>query len=148
MPTEFWIYACTLTPRKQVLVSLLEKAVEREMPTVVFCQNEQEAEALNEYLWSFDAEKFIPHGTLADGEAEHQPIFLTHEALVPNAAELALVWGEARVPTNIPFKRVVVMVDARFEPAKLTPAQEALKNALGAVETLWVQTDTGKWVKQ
>lgn len=149
MTTEFWVYACTLTPRKEVLTALLEKALDKDLRVVVFCQNEKESEALNDYLWSFSEEKFIPHGTLADGMAEDQPIFLTHQAQVPNSADMAIVWGEAEVYLTHTFQRVIVMVDARFEAPKLTPSQEKLMQALGVdAPTLCVQTAEGKWVRQ
>lgn len=63
-PNARWLIACRL----------LEKAYLRGHRVFVFCENQQDAEALDEYLWTFKEDSFIPHHLQGEGPEPPPPI--------------------------------------------------------------------------
>lgn len=53
---------------------LIEKAYLRGHQVFVYCNNKQEAEALDELLWTFKEESFIPHNLQGEGPQSPPPI--------------------------------------------------------------------------
>lgn len=56
-PQSFWHMACRL----------LEKAYQRDHRIFVFCDNQHDAETLDETLWTFKDDSFIPHHLQGEG---------------------------------------------------------------------------------
>ena len=48
--------------------SLAKKAFAGEQPTLILVRSREQAEALDERLWEFDENAFIPHQIVGDGE--------------------------------------------------------------------------------
>lgn len=59
-----WLYACRL----------LEKAWLKNHRVFVFCNDQQEAEKLDELLWTFKPDSFIPHHLQGEGPEPPPPI--------------------------------------------------------------------------
>jgi DNA polymerase III subunit chi len=114
---EVGFYHLTRRTLDQALPLLLEKSLSRGWRVAVQLSGEKRLKALDDHLWSFDPEKFLPHGTKADGEPESQPIYLTLGADNPNDADVRFfVDGVIAAPVladprTRPSIRAVVMFD-------------------------------------
>src|SRR3546814_3820436 len=86
--TEVRFYHMTRTPLDQALPQMLEKTLERGQRAVVRAGSEARVEALSARLWTYHDRSFLPHGTVKDGRAERQPVWLTVEDEAPNGAEV------------------------------------------------------------
>ena len=73
----------------QALPDILEEALAAGWRVVVQAGSEERVEALNERLWTYADESFLPHGSARDGEPQAQPIYLTAGDDNPNGARLA-----------------------------------------------------------
>ena len=69
--------------RMNRIVRLVEAAWERGKRLLIHCLDEDEAVALDGWLWSFQEEAFIPHERVAAGEKPEA-----------SDASVVLVWGE------------------------------------------------------
>lgn len=69
-------YHLTSTPLERALPKLLERCYGGGFRTVVLA-DEARVEKLNELLWAYDPNSFLPHGSEKDGNPELQPIFIT-----------------------------------------------------------------------
>lgn len=58
------------------LLALLEPIIESKKRTVIVLKDANETERVNNLLWSFDENSFIPHGNKKDGNEKSQPIYL------------------------------------------------------------------------
>ena len=58
----------------QALPDLLDSALAEGLRAVVQARSPEEVEAINERLWTFSEESFLPHGSARDGDAEAKTI--------------------------------------------------------------------------
>ena len=130
------------------LPMLLEKALERGWNAVVRSGSAERLAVLDEALWSFREDSFLPHGREEEGDAEHQPILLTTGDCLANHPEVRFLIDRAPLPQDYPFERVVLMFDGE-DPEAVNEARSAWKavKGLGHPATYW-QQDSGRWVKK
>lgn len=133
-----------------VLPGLLEKTLERGWKAVVRCGSRAMVERLDEALWTYSEESFLPHG--ADIErSEEQPVFLTASDETPNGAEILFLVDNASIAVSALelFTRCVTIFDGRDEAA-LERARAFWKEikAAGLAATYWKQSPQGRWEKQ
>src|SRR3546814_960048 len=65
------------TPRDQAWPKMRGRTLERGQRAVVRAGAEARVEALSARLWTYHDRSFLPHGTVKDGRAERQPVWLT-----------------------------------------------------------------------
>lgn len=148
--TEALFYHLERATLESVLPGLLEKSLERGWKAVVRCSSRAMVERLDETLWTYSEDSFLPHA--ADRErADAQPVFLTDGAEVPNGANvLFLVDSAAADPASLAaFTRCVTIFDGGDETA-VAAARAFWKEikAAGHDATYWKQSPQGRWEKQ
>jgi DNA polymerase-3 subunit chi len=133
---------------------LAQSPLERVLPTVcggllgqgervVVVADETLLARLDEQLWTFDKESFLPHGR---GNAQSQPILLSTEPAAANGAKaIALadgVWREEALE----FERAYYFFDgSSLDTAR--GAWRALRGRDGIESRYWKQDERGKWVQ-
>lgn len=144
---EFGFYHLQRTPLEPALGRLLEKVLASGQRAVVQAGSAERVEALNRALWTFGQGSFLPHGSREDGEAEAQPVFLTHEEHYPNGATvLVLVDGAETLPDER-FARCIYMFDGNdAEAVERARALWRRWRDEGALLTYWQQGERG-WRK-
>ncbi len=132
------------------LPALLEAALAEGLRVVVQTRDAPARDALNERLWTYREDSFLPHGAAGDGDAEAQPIYLTETDEAPNGASLRVLLSPADAPrwASGACERVVVLFDAR-DPDAIADARAAWKAlaGAGAAPSYWREGDEGEWVK-
>ena len=146
---EVLFYHLNEHPLERVLPSLLEKTIERGWRAVVKSGDRERLEAIDTLLWTFSDDRFLAHGTMADGNSEHQPIYLTCDDDVPNGAGVMFLIAGASVSSCDGFVRVVHLFDGHDEAA-LDEARAEWKRASGQGLscTYWQQDENGRWTKK
>lgn len=147
--SEVWFYHLQTKPLEATLPTLVARSRERGWKVVIRAGSDERVAALDDLLWTFDEESFLPHGTAAESEPETQPILLTTADEAPNGAEVLFLVDGAGLPAAWPFARVVMLFDGNDVEA-VTAARAAWKDAkaLGHEVTYWQQDDGGRWVKK
>lgn len=145
---EVSFYHLQREPLEQALPKLLEKACERGLRAVVLAGSAERVAALNQRLWTYSREAFLPHGAAEDGHAADQPIFLTTEEENPNGATVLVTVDGVDAGFMSDFERAVDMFDGNDEAA-LAAARERWKaaKAAGHDVTYWQQGPKG-WEKK
>ena len=133
---------------EKALPQLVEKAVEKGWNAVIRSGTEERLAVIDEALWSYKEDSFLPHGREEEGDAEHQPILLTTKDTRVNGAEVLFLIDRAPLPAAYEFERIVLMFDGDDGEA-LDEARAAWKTikGLGHPATYW-QQDGGRWVKK
>jgi DNA polymerase-3 subunit chi len=146
---EVLFYHLQRQPLESVLPLLLEKTLERGWKAVVRVGSPERLAALDEALWTYREDSFLPHGTKADGAPETQPIYLTSGDERPNDAECVFVTDGAVVPLDEDCTRIVLLFDGHDEDA-VGRARETWKDAKarGLAATYWQQDEDGRWQKK
>ena len=143
--TEILFYHLEHGSPKDVLPSLLERTLQRDWRAVIRCRDEKELRALDDHLWTYRDESFLPHGV---GEVDPStPLWLTAADNVPAGFEvLFTLRAEGFDPAGLAgLTRVVLMFTQQDAPA----AREAWKavKASGLTATYWKQDPDGRWIK-
>ena len=149
--TEIRFYHAQHSSLDQVLPGILGKALSGGRRVVVRLADATHVEQMNEHLWTYNPDSFLPHGSTKDGHATLQPVWLTDKDENPNNADvLVIVPGPANdVPPHLEkFTLCCDMIDGRLEEdvAAARARWKAYKDA-GHDVTYWQQTDKG-WEKK
>jgi DNA polymerase-3 subunit chi len=144
--TEVMFYHLDGEPLERALARLLERTLERGWRAVVQVGAQERLEALDDALWTYRPDSFLPHGRARDGYADAQPIFLTTGDDTPNGAGVRFVVDGARPAAFTGFVRIILLFDGR-DPDALAAARAQWKTAkaTGAKVTYWQQSDAGRW---
>ena len=113
------------------------------MRAVVLAASDDRVETLASLLWTYRPDSWLPHGTVKDGQAADQPIWLTTLDENPNAADL-IVLTEGMVTAQSSYQRCLDVFDGN-DPDALAGARSRWKDAKSAGHDLhyWQQTETG-----
>jgi DNA polymerase-3 subunit chi len=134
---------------EQALPLLLQKILERGMRAVIVTGSEERAEALNQWLWTWDSAAFLPHGNRNDGRPEDQPIWLTANIENPNNAQvLVLTDGVCANPLEA-FTLVCDLFDGN-DGAAVAAARNRWRacKIAGHQLTYWQQSAQGGWAQK
>jgi DNA polymerase-3 subunit chi len=147
--TEVLFYHLDRQPLERVLPDLLEKCLERGWRAVVQVGSEERRDALDSHLWTYREEGFLPHGTIKDGSAEAQPIWLTVGPENPNRASVRFLADGVETAEIQPYARVVVLFDGNdAEAVQRARASWSAVKAAGHEATYWQQSERGRWEKK
>src|SRR4028118_1595487 len=97
---EVLFYHLQHQPLEAVLPTLLQKSLERGWRAVVQVTTEERMSALDDHLWTFADESFLPHGTDREAHAADQPVLITLGAANPNGASTRLLADGADPPAH------------------------------------------------
>jgi DNA polymerase-3 subunit chi len=148
--TEILFYHMQRQPLEAVLPSLLEKSLERQWRVAIQAASEERLQALDDHLWTFSEESFLPHGTDRDGDAATQPVVLTLRDANPNAASIRFLVEGAALPDDAgTYERIVILFDGNDRDA-LLHAREQWRGAkeAGHAVAYWQQDESGRWQKK
>ena len=115
-PQQRWKFACRI----------VEKAWQRGMQVAVLGSDAAELTALDELLWTFSDQSFIPHEIAAGAtDAPETPVRLVH-SLPPGTAADLVVNLSAQLPADpARFARIAEVVDA--DPVRRQGGRERFK---------------------
>lgn len=148
MSTEIRFYHLRTRTPDQALPEILTKAVEGGRRVVVRAGDESAVAHLNDLLWTFQPDSFLPHGAAADGHAAEQPIWLTTQDENPNSADVLVLACDANVAAPENYELCCMVFDGHDETAVVAARTrwKEYKNK-GFSVTYWKQTDQGGWEK-
>jgi DNA polymerase-3 subunit chi len=112
---EIAFYHCLTTSVDEALLTILEKILSLKERAIVMTPLEAHLVHLDQFLWSFKPDCFLPHGTAKDGFSEHQPIFLTNDEFVPNGARFLVLMDGASSKDPSHYKRVIEVFNGGSE---------------------------------
>jgi DNA polymerase III subunit chi len=149
MASEVNFYHLTRSSLEETLPRLLSKTLQAGERAVVMLGSPERVDALNTHLWTQDPNSFLPHGSVRDGEADRQPIWLTHLDENPNGAGFLFLADHAQSDRLDDYKRCFELFDGR-DDAAVAEARERWKTYKAAGHTViyWQQTPAGGWEKK
>lgn len=124
MEITFYVLAADapLSARLNTACRLVDKAWQQNRKVLVQAGGRAEAEAVDELLWSFRAESFIPHHLVGDGPTPPPPVRIGWEDSLPGDSRDILINLGAGIPAGFErFQRVIEIVagtDAEREQAR------------------------------
>lgn len=110
-----------LSTRHTTACRLVDKAWQQQRRVLVHATNKAEAEAIDELLWTFRAESFIPHHLVGEGPTPPPPVRISWDS-APSDSRDILINLSPDIPTGFDrFQRVIEIVagtDSEREQAR------------------------------
>jgi DNA polymerase-3 subunit chi len=148
--TDVLFYHLQQQPLEKVLPTLLAKSLERGWRAIVQAGTQDRVASLDELLWTYDEDSFLPHGTSAEEDAADNPVLLTTEIDNSNEAAIRFLVDGVALPEDAnAYQRIVVMFDGN-DDASLATARDQWKQvkAAGHAAQYWQQDEDGRWRKK
>jgi DNA polymerase-3 subunit chi len=148
--TEVRFYHLERRKLEDALPPLLEEAQAAGLRVVVQAPSSEMIETLDEKLWTYADDSFLPHGLARDGEPEAQPVLLTVNGENLNGAAWRVVVGGAG-PLPPPgetaaLARLILIFDGADAEARAEARLRwAEAKAAGHAPTYWREDDSGGW---
>ena len=148
--TEILFYHMTQSTLERTLPGLLERSIERGWRAVVQTPLNERCEALDNHLWTYRDDSFLPHG--AQGEAANpvdHPIWITTGDDNPNSANISFLIDGAESGSLDEYERIITLFDGHDADA-VDAARASWKRLKeqGHQLTYWQQNEGGGWEKK
>lgn len=145
---EIWFYHLERSTLDQVLPGLLEKTLQRGWRALVRGAVSHRLDELDEHLWTYRDDSFLPHGRASEDHADRQPILLSESGENQNGAQALFITDESELGDTEGYERCFIIFDGRAEQAvQHARARWSTLKAANANLAYWKQTDEGRWVK-
>lgn len=146
---ELWFYHLERSELEHALAPLLEKCLQRGWRALVRGGSPERLEALDETLWTWRDDSFLPHGLDGEPHAARQPVLLTLRAGNPNGAKALFLIDGAEPGDLAGFERACLVFNggdaAALEKAR---SQWTYAKQSGLAVSYWRESGAGKWEKQ
>ncbi|MCP4317624.1 MAG: DNA polymerase III subunit chi [Hyphomicrobiales bacterium] len=147
--TEVLFYHLTESRLEDALPPLLEKSLERGWRVVVQTGSEERRDALDQHLWTFRDESFLPHGTDVSVQPDKQPVLICATHGNANSAQVRFLVDGAEPSELQDYERAVFMFDGH-DQRQVETARAHWKTLKGEGHglTYWQQTQDRRWEKK
>lgn len=144
--TEIRFYHIQKKSAEATVFELAERALTRDHKILIRVRDEAEANRLNDFLWTYKPESFLPHGTGSDKFADQQPVLITATGENPNKADVVFLMPGCETSAIDNFTLVCDILDGRDEDqiAQGRARYRDWKNQ-GHNLSYWQQSEDGKW---
>ena len=144
--TQIGFYHLTRLPLEQALPKLLEKALAVGLRVVVLVGSAERVAVLDDRLWTYTDESWLPHGSARDGDPESQPVWLTDHDENPNGATVMVACDGAMPGAVGAYARCLDLFDGN-DPDAVAAARARWKQwkAEGHELVYYQQTERGGW---
>ena len=147
-PAEYWFYHLEASTLEGVLPGLLEKTLQKGWRAVVKTPPARLAD-LDQYLWTFRDDAFLPHGRDDEPMADLQPVLLSASVGAAEGFDAVFLIDGAEMTDTNGASRIMVMINGRSQEdiARERRRWKQLK-AAGANLAYYQQDDRGRWAKK
>jgi DNA polymerase III subunit chi len=142
---EVWFYHLERSSLEQVLPELLERTLARGWKARIVSPLAERLDRLDQWLWTFREDSFLPHGVEGEPNEARQPVLLSSRVEAGREALFLLDGAEPDQPQD--YERCILIFDGADE-TRVKAARETWKRlkGLGASLQYWSQTEAG-WKK-
>lgn len=145
---EYWFYHLEGSTIEGVLPGLLEKTLAKGWRALIKMPEDQLKE-MDDHLWTFRDDSFLPHGRDDEPMGDWQPILLTHNLDDAKGFDAVFMIGGVQIANMDGVSRAMVMINGRSESdVKRERARWKQLKDTGTVLAYYQQNDRGGWEKK
>lgn len=148
--TEIRFYHLQKTPLDQALPIILEKALQGGFRATIIVPDDDIKSSLDDWLWTYKEDSFLPHGCDDKDNAQQHPIVITTSAdnNINKSNMLVLTHGCTSDKIG-EYKLCCEMLNGAL-PEQVSSARERWKGykEKGYDITYWAQDDNGRWAQK
>lgn len=145
---EYWFYHLEASTIQGVLPGLLEKTLQKGWRALVKLP-EMQLKDMDDYLWTYKDDSFLPHGRDDEPMAEQHPITLSASATSASEHQAVFLLGGENVNDMSGVERCMVMINGRSQDDVMRERKrwKVLKET-GASLSYYQQNVRGSWEKK
>ena len=145
---EYWFYHLEASTIEGVLPGLLEKTLQKGWRALVKLPEDQIKE-MDDYLWTYRDDSFLPHGRDDEPLSAQQPITLSADIMDADGHQAVFLLGGSDLDDMAGVERCLVMINGRVETDVMRERRrwKALKET-GAKLAYYQQNERGGWEKK
>ena len=146
---EVWFYHLERTALEHALSGLLDKTLAKGWRALVRTAGPDRADQIDQALWTYKDDSFLPHGLDGEPLSDRQPILITHGEANSNQAQALFLLDGAEPGALDGFERCIILFDGR-DDAALSVARgrwKSLKEG-GLQVSYWRENPERGWEKQ
>lgn len=150
---EHWFYHMQQSPLEQVLPEILEKTYAKGWKTAVKVGDlngapQSELERIDEFLWVYRKDSFLPHGREDEPLSDQQPISLNIDRKSCDGADVVVLVAGADMADVSGAVRCITLLDgSNDQDRQIARARWKKAKNDGLNTAYWKQNDHGKWVQ-
>ena len=104
---------------------------------------------LDDFLWSFKTDSFLPHGRDDQPKMEHHPIVISSSAKIADNFQIVFLLKGSYVDNLNDVERCVIFIDGRSEESIRNERNRWQKlKGKGAKLNYYQQNANGEWIKK
>ncbi|MBL4766244.1 MAG: DNA polymerase III subunit chi [Rhodobacteraceae bacterium] len=148
---EHWFYHLEQSALDQILPDILEKTHAKGWRAIVkigplLGDPKDELTRLDEFLWTYKKDSFLPHGRDDEPMAGNQPVLLSTDCQSAGEADAVILIGGAELNDLDGVSRCITILDGADEQDKaVARTRWKLAKDAGLSTAYWKQDDYGKW---
>ncbi|MFC0217334.1 DNA polymerase-3 subunit chi [Pseudochelatococcus lubricantis] len=148
--TDILFYHLQRQPLEAVLPTLVEKSLARGWRVAIEVPDAERLTALDDHLWIWRDDSFLPHGTDQAADCADEPVLLTRQHANLNRADVRFLVDGAGIADDAgSYARIVLMFDGNDDAALARARDEWRKvRAMGFAATYWQQDEAGRWIRK
>ena len=147
--TNISFYHLLHQPLTSALPKLLEKVHGAGLKAVIKVGSEERMRELDDLLWTYSKNSFLPHGSLKAKSPDQQPIYLTTEDENPATATVLVLVDSMQSEELGKYDRCLEMFDGTDQSAVVAARTRwKIYTEAGHDLTYWQQTEQGGWGKK
>lgn len=130
-----------------VLPALVSKGWQAGHNILIVCEDETQLKSVDQHLWDFAPESFLPHVEVSSKYAAQTPICLTTSLpeTIPNSAQMLVVLNSADYAETVPCTMICHLFEAAPQPLAHARNHWKLRKRQNAECTYWQQDHHGRW---
>ena len=146
--TDYWFYHLEASTLESVLPGLLEKTLEKGWRALVKLPEGKLAQ-LDNFLWTFREDAFLPHGREDEPQSDLQPILLSSTIESAKGFDAVFLLDGAAIKDMEGVSRAMIMINGRAaEDVQRERARWKTLKAAGASLAYYQQNERGRWEKK
>lgn len=145
--TEIRFYHLQQTTLDRALPMLTEKAMGLGKAILITAESDAKRESLDDLLWTYKPDGFLPHGMAEEKFADRQPVLIADKAHNPDNKASVLLATDGLPDDCGHYDLVCNLFDGNNETALQTARSQwkHFKEQASATLTYWQQNDQGRW---
>lgn len=146
--TDYWFYHLEASTLESVLPGLLEKTLEKGWRALVKLPEGKLAQ-LDNFLWTFREDAFLPHGREDEPQSDLQPILLSSTIESAKGFDAVFLLDGAVIEDMEGVSRAMIMINGRAaEDVQRERGRWKTLKETGASLAYYQQNDRGRWEKK
>ncbi len=142
-------YALNKTSPEEASANIIKKALSQNKNILVRLENEVYANAFDNYLWTFDADAFIPHAQMMGDAKTYEKVLISDNEEFYEKYPFLLIMNNASFNDFEKFERVFWFFN--YFDENIVAKTNLLKQkaqALGIKANSWRQNDKGVYIQE